>query len=164
MAAKIALLAYRPVIGVAGDAHQATHGLHHQVVTSAFSVGPILAKTGDGAIDQPRVDGFETVVVQPILLEAADLEVLHHHIGLCSHFAQQGLPFWVRHVDGDAALIAVASGEVAGLTRVVAHVIFQKWRAPVAGVVTGHWALDLDHISAQVGQHLRGPRACQHTR
>ena len=34
-------------------------------------------------------------------------------------------------------------------------------RAPGAGVVAGLGALDLDHVGAEIGQHLAGPRACQ---
>jgi hypothetical protein len=36
---------------------------------------------------------------------------------------------------------------------------FNKRRAPAAGIVTGTFSFDLDHIGAKVGQHLSGPRA-----
>jgi hypothetical protein len=50
-------------IGMAGDTHQATHGLDHQVVPGAFGVRAILPKAGDRAVDQARVNGLEALVI-----------------------------------------------------------------------------------------------------
>jgi hypothetical protein len=79
-------------VGLAGDAHQPAHGLDHQVVSGAFGVRAVLAKAGDRAIDQARVDGFEALVVQAVLLQAADLEVLHQDVALGCHFAISAWP------------------------------------------------------------------------
>ncbi len=151
-------------VGMAGDAHQAAHGLHHQVIAGAFGIRPVLAEAGDGAVDQARVQRFQAGVVQPILRQTADLEILDHHVGLGGHAAQQRLALGVGHVHGDAALVAVAGGEVAGLARVAASVVLQEGRAPVARVVTGLGALDLDHVGAQIGQHLGAPGTGKHAR
>jgi hypothetical protein len=79
-------------IGMAGDAHQAAHGLHHQVIAGALGIRAVLAKAGDGAVHQARVQRLEALIVQTVLREAAGLEVLHHHIGLLRHALQQGRP------------------------------------------------------------------------
>ncbi len=155
--------AHRAAAGLAvrvpGDAHHAAHGLDHEVVTGTLGVGAVLAETGDRAVNQARVDGFEARVIEAVLLQAADLEVLHQHIALCGHFEDQRLAFGLRHVKRDGALVAVAGGEVGGLKRVVSLGILEERRPPVARVVARAGALDLDHIGAQVGQHLGAPGA-----
>ncbi|MNT61157.1 hypothetical protein D3C72_1987780 [compost metagenome] len=96
------------------------------------------------------------------MLEAADLEVLHHDVGLLRHLPDQRLAVGRGHVDGHRALVAVAGGVVAGLVGVIALGIFQEGRAPLARVVAHAGALHLDHIRAQVRQHLGAPGASQH--
>ena len=149
-------------VGLAGDAHHAAHGLNHQVVAGALGIRAVLAEAGDGAVNQPRVERFEAVVVQPVMRQAADLEVFHQDVAAQRHLPNQRLAFGFGHVDGDGAFVAVAGGEVAGLVGVVALRILQKRRAPVARVVALAGALDLDDIGPQVGQHLGAPRAGQH--
>ncbi|KAF5299039.1 hypothetical protein FQA39_LY19195 [Lamprigera yunnana] len=100
--------AARFTVGVAGDAHQAAHGLHHQVVARTRRVGAGLAEAGDGAVDEARVDFLQAVVIQAIGFEPADLEVLDQDVGLFGHLDDQRLAFGRCHVDGDAALVAVA--------------------------------------------------------
>ncbi|MNZ90042.1 hypothetical protein D3C78_1089920 [compost metagenome] len=151
-------------VGMAGDAHQAAHGLDHEVVARALGIGAVLAEAGDGAVDQARIEGLEAVVVEAVLPQPADLEVLHHHVGFQGHAAQQGLAFGVGHVDGDGALVAVAGREVSGFARVLAGIVLAEGRAPVAGVVAGDGALDLDDVGAQVGQHLGAPGTGEHAR
>ena len=151
-------------IGAAGDVHQPGHGLHHEVVARALGVGAVLPEAGDGAIDEARVERAQALMVQPVLLQAADLEVLHHHIGLLRHLADERLALGRGHVDGDRALVAVAGREIAGLRGVVALGVLQKGRAPLARVVTQAGALHLHHIAPQVGQHLGAPGASEHAR
>ena len=152
------------VVCMAGDAHQARHGLHHQVVACALGIGAVLAKAGDGAVDEPWVENPQAFMVQPVLLEAADLEVLHHDVRLQRHLLDEPLALGSGHVDGDRALVAIAGREVAGLVGVVALGILQKGRAPLARVVAQAWALHLHHICTQVCQHLRAPGARQNAR
>jgi hypothetical protein len=134
------------------------------VIARALGVGSVLAKTGDGAINQARILVLQALKIQPITLEPAHLEVLHQDVGLCRHLANQRLAFGLGHVDGDGALVAVASGEVGGVGGVVAVRVLKEGRAPVAGVVPRTGALDLDHIGPQVGQHLGAPGAGEYAR
>jgi len=80
------------------------------------------------------------------------------------HLANQSLAFGLRHVEGDGAFVAVAGGEVGGVRGVMAVSVFKKRRPPLAGVVARAGALNLDHISPQVREHLRGPGAGKHAR
>ena len=41
---------------------------------------------------------------------------------------------------------------------------FDKRRAPATRVVAGALAFHLDHVGAEIGQHLPGPGACQDAR
>ena len=150
-------------VGPAGDAHHAAHGLDHQVVPGAFGIRPVLAEAGDRAVNEAWVQRPQAGVVQPVLLQAADLEVLDQDVGLGRHLADQLLAFGRGHVDGDRTFVAVASGEVAGLGCVLAVGVLQEGRAPVARVIPRAGAFHLDHIRAQVGQDLGAPRAGQHT-
>uniref|UniRef100_A0A0N4Z3S3 LigA n=1 Tax=Parastrongyloides trichosuri TaxID=131310 RepID=A0A0N4Z3S3_PARTI len=73
-------LGARRAVRLAGDRHQPAHGLDHVVVAGPVRVRPILAETGDGAIDQLRIDRRQRGVVEAVLLQPAGLEVLDHHV------------------------------------------------------------------------------------
>jgi hypothetical protein len=130
-------------VGATGDAHHAAHGLNHQVVAGALGVRSVLAKAGDGAVDQLRVERAQARMVQPVSLQAADLEVLHQHIALQHHLAHQGLTIRVRQVERDGALVAVGARKVAGLIGIVPLRVLQERRPPVARVVAHAGTLDL---------------------
>ena len=68
------------------------HALDHEVITRPLRVGSVLAEAGDRAIDQARIDGFQAVIVEAILLQPADLEVLDHDIGLARPGSR--ISFW----------------------------------------------------------------------
>jgi len=144
--------------------HHPGGGLDQQVVAGPLGIGTVLAEAGDRAIDEPGVDGLQARVVQAVLLQPADLEVLHQDVAVGCHAANQRLAFGLGHVDRDRALVAVARGVVGGLVGIVAVGVLQEGRAPVAGVITAFGPLDLDHVSAQVGQDLGAPRPGQHAR
>ncbi len=67
-------------VGLAGDAHQATNGLHEQVVARQHRAGAG-AEAGDRAVDQRLVVGAELVIAEPQLVHHAGPEVLHDHVG-----------------------------------------------------------------------------------
>ena len=52
------------------------------VVAGAVGVRPVLAEAGDRGVDQARVRGAKRLRVEPELLEAADLEILDHDVGV----------------------------------------------------------------------------------
>src|ERR1700730_16658746 len=58
-------------------------------------------------------------------------------------------------VDGERALAAIAGMEIGSVAGPVA--IVDEGRAPLPGIVAGE-ALDLDHIGAEIGKQLPGPR------
>ena len=69
----------RPV-RLAGDVHDPGHALDEEIVAGALRVGPGLAEAGDRAIDEPRVERAQALVVEAEFGEAADLEVLDQHV------------------------------------------------------------------------------------
>ena len=148
-------------VRAAGDAHHATHGLDHQVVAGALGVGPILAKAGDRAVNEARVEGFEALKIQPVSGQPAHLEVLHQDVAVLGHLTDERLAFNLGHVDGDGAFVAVASGEVSGVFGVVALGILEERGTPMARVIASAGTLDLDDVGAKVGQNLGAPRAGQ---
>ncbi len=151
-------------LGAAGDAHQPAHALDQEVVAGALRVRAGLAEAGDRAVDEAGLHGQQAGVVEPVLLEAADLEVLQHDIGFHREAAHQRLAFGVGDVDRDRALVAVGAEVVRGVARLLAGRVLQPGRAPRARVVAGAGALHLDDVGAEIGQQLSRPRAREHAR
>ena len=150
------------LLAFAGDAHEAAHALHDEVVAGARRVGAGLPEAGDGAVHQPGVLGAQRFVVQPVAAHVADLEVLHQHIALRHQLAHDLLAFGGGNVERDGALVAVHRQEVGGLGGGLALRVGREGRAPLAGVVALAGALDLDDIGPQVGQGLGAPGPGEH--
>ncbi|MNJ55914.1 hypothetical protein D3C77_514340 [compost metagenome] len=91
----------------AGQAHQPTQALDHEVVARTLGIWPGLAEAGNRAIDKARVDCLQAFIVQAVGSQAAYLEVLDDHIGLRRQLAHQALAFRLSEVDGHRALVAV---------------------------------------------------------
>ena len=70
-------------------------------------------------------------------------------------------PSRLRDVDRDRALVAVGAEIVGALRGRLPVLALDVGRAPVAGVVAGAGALDLDHVGAEVAQELRAGRPRQ---
>ena len=151
-------------IGTARDAHQATHALHQEVVARALGIGAGLAEAGDGAVDQLRVDGLQRRRVKTVLRQAADLEVLDHHVAMRCKLTHQRLARSRREIDRHRFLVAVGAKVVSRVARVLAFTVFQERRSPEARVVAGARAFDLDDLGPQVAQCLAGPGTGQHAR
>jgi hypothetical protein len=62
--------AARAVVALAGDAHQSAHGLHGKVIGGDIAFRAGLAKSRDGAIDEPRIDLAQALVIEPELSAA----------------------------------------------------------------------------------------------
>ena len=150
------------IVALAGHAHQAAHALDDVVVARARRIGAALAKTRQAAIHQARVDGLQAGVIEPVARHVADLEVLDEHVAVLGQLAHQRLALRLGNVAGNAALVAVGAQVIRRFVRFAAIGRGQKGRAPVARVVAGAGALDLDHVGAQIGQGLRAPRPGQH--
>lgn len=72
---------HRFAIRLTGNAHEAAHRLHEEIVTWLVLVRTGLAEPGDRAINEPWIDCGECFVVESKLLQTADLEVLDDDIG-----------------------------------------------------------------------------------
>src|SRR5262245_39479340 len=147
-----------------GDAHQPAHRLQDRVIAGARRVRPGLAEAGDGAIDDTGVDRPDRLIVEAVALEIADLVILHENVAALGDVANDLLPLGACDVDGDRLLVAVGA-EIEGIVVVrLACRVFQVRRAKGAGVVAAAGALDLDHLGAEIGQHLCRQRASKHAR
>jgi hypothetical protein len=151
-------------VGASGDAHETAHALHQEVVARALRIRPRVAEAGDGAIDEARVDRVRRGIVEPVLREAADLEVLDDHVAALRHLAHQRLAGGGREIDRDRFLVAVGTQVVGRVARVRALAVLQEWRTPQARVVAAARPLDLDDFCAQITQRLAGPGAGQDAR
>ena len=148
----------RLAVRLAGQVHDAAHPLDHQVVAGAVRIGAVLAEAGDRAIDEPRIDLPQALVVEAVLLQPADLEVLDHDIGVRGEPPHQRPPLLRLEIGGDRPLAAIAGVEIGGRQR-LAVAPFDEGRPPGARVVARARALDLHDIGAEIGQKLPGPGA-----
>ena len=73
---------HRRAAALAGEAHDAAHGLEDGVVALAVRVGAALAEAGAGHVDDALVDRADRRIVEAVALERADREVLQEHVGL----------------------------------------------------------------------------------
>ncbi len=162
--ARLLRAAARQVVAFPGDAHESAHALDDEIVPGAIGVRPVLSKSGDRRVDQARIERGHAGVVETVLGEAADLEVLHQHIGLQREIADDLLSFRFREIDGDGQFAAIARQVVRRLRRVAAGRVLQEGRSPRARVVAASRALDLDDGRAQVRKQLRAPWTCEHAR
>jgi hypothetical protein len=134
--------------------------LRHQVVAGPLRIRTGLAEAGDRAIDQPRVVGRQALIVEAEFGEPADLEILDQHVRARGKLAHDAAALLALEVELDRSLAAVGGVEI-GSAEVAAAGGGDERRSPAAGVVAGALALDLDHIGAEVGQDLPGPRPGQ---
>src|SRR5208282_2523232 len=141
---------------------EAAHALRHQIVAGARRIGTGLAETGHRAIDQPRVFRRQACVIEPELGEITDLEVLQQHVGARREFPDDAAAVFALEVELDRTLAAVGAVEIGG-AEMAAGGGGNERRAPAAGIVAGAGALDLDHVGAEIGQDLPGPRPGQDT-
>ena len=135
----------RPV-GLAGDGHDAAHGLHREVHRGVVAIGTVRAVAGAAGDDQARIDGAQRVPRQAEPVHDAGPVVLHQHVGIARQ-AQQRLPvFPCLQVQHDAALAGVEHGEGharAGLARALAQLLALR-------------RLHLHHVRAGHGQQEGG--------
>ncbi len=144
----------------AGQVHDAAHALDDEVVAGAVGVGAVLAEAADRAVDQPRILGAQGLVVEAEATESADLEVLDQHVGTAGERADDGASLLGAEVDGDRALAAIGGVEIGGIGAAVG--VLDEGRPPCPRVVAGG-RFDLDHLGAEIGEHLPRPRPGQHT-
>ena len=149
---------HRRAVGLAGHAHDPAHALDHEVVSRAVRRRAVLTETGDRAIDQAGVDRREIGVTEAPPRQIAQLEVLQKNIRPRRQPADHARAFRAGDVHRRRALVAVGAEVIGALARVAALGVLHERRPPAAGVVARTGALDLDHVGAQIAQHLRAGR------
>ena len=148
----------------AGDAHQPAQTLDQEIIAGAWRIGTILPEARNGAIHQPRIDGLQAVVVQSVLFQAAQLEVLQHHVGLRRQPTHDVLAFRLGDIDRNGALVPVGTQIIGSHRSILSLIILDPWRPPAPSIVAGPRALHLDDIRPQVRQNLPRPRTGQNAR
>ena len=78
---------------LAGEAHDAAHGLENGVVAAAMRIRAGLPEAGAGDIDDALVDGADRRIVEAVARERADREILQQHIGAARELADDLLAF-----------------------------------------------------------------------
>ena len=139
--------------GPAGDAHEAAHGLGHDVVAGPVMIGAVLAEAGDAAVDQLGVDFLQHVIAQAQLLHGAGAEVLDEDIGLLYQILEDLLALGGLEIQGETALIAVEIDEVSAFP--------VKTRRIGAGIITLSGDFHLDDVGAHVREEHRAVRPRQ---
>ena len=104
----------------------------------------------------------EVRVVEAELGERADLEVFQHHVGAGGELLDDAPPLFAVEIKLDRPLAAIGAVEIGGV-EVTAVGAGHERRPPGPGVVADALAFDLDHVGAEIGEDLPGPRTRQNT-
>jgi len=146
--------AARRAFGPTGKAHQSAHALDQKVVAGTARVRATLAEPGDRAVDEARIECLETFVVQPVRLQATDLEVLDQDVGPLRQLSDETLPIRFADIDRQRSLAAIGTEVVSRLAGDLTVRACQPGRTPCAGVVSTARALDLDDVRSQITEKL----------
>src|SRR2546427_10630599 len=104
--------AHRSLAGDARDGHQAAHALSDLIDAGPVAIGPALAEARDAAVDQPRVDRAQVLVVDaqsPLHVRAV---VLDDDVGLARQLLEDGHALGLAEVERHPPLVAVQVLEV----------------------------------------------------
>jgi hypothetical protein len=137
----------RLAVGIAGDAHQATHGLGQEVVARHVTT----ADPQDRAVDDAGVRLSHRRLVQAEPPRHPGSEVLDQDVGASGQVARGGQIVGVGEVERHARLVPVEPQVVARLA------VGRPRRSPPPGVVAVR-VLHLDHVGAQIAEEHRGER------
>ena len=106
----------RRAAGLAGQAHDAAHGLHHHVIGRPAGVGPGVAEARARRIDKPGEARMQRLPAIAEALHRAGAKVLDHHVGVRQQVLEDRAVAVVLEVEGDALLAAVDRHEVGGFS------------------------------------------------
>ncbi|MNS95719.1 hypothetical protein D3C72_1299890 [compost metagenome] len=154
----------RLVITLARYAHQPAFPLENEVVAGAVSVRPGLAVPGDRAIDQARIDLFQTDVVKPSTSQITNLKVLYKDVALKNELTDQIRTVWVGDVHANRSFVPICGSEVGGILKHFRFTRHRIRRPPLPRIIPSRWVLNLDDIGSHVAQHLGTPWPCEHSR
>ena len=147
----------RAPVRLAGDAHQAAHGLEQEVVARHAARLLAAPERGDRAGDEAGVDAPDRVAVEVPRRHQPGPERLDQHVRALGQRARQLAVAGVGEVEHDRALVAIEPEEVR------ADPVAPR-RPPGAGVVARARPLDLDHVGAEVAEQHRRVRAREDAR
>jgi hypothetical protein len=131
--------------------HQPRIGLHQRIVAGQVGHRPARTVGGDGAVDEPGVQGAGRRIVETELGDGTGPQALHEDVGAADEAAQDLEPPLALEVEREAALVAVEGHERGAL-------LAPEGRRPGARVVTAAGPLDLDDLRAHVAEDLRAER------
>src|SRR6267142_2480706 len=140
----------------AGGAHDAAHALRDQVIAAARGVRARLPVAGDRAVDQPRVERRQRLVVHAEARGDAGPVVLDEDVGGRHQLLQDGDALGALEVEYEAALVAVDGQEGRRDTGRGLEIHRAGRLAP--------GRLDLDDVGAHVGEEHRAEGARHHLR
>jgi hypothetical protein len=116
--------------------HRPGAGLEERIEARRSRQGAGVAEGSDGEVDQAQVDRRERLVIEAQPLCRTGTEVLDDDVGPANEVVDDGLALWTASIDTEPALASVPS---------------EKADAEAAeGIAVRR--LDLDHISAKVGE------------
>ena len=150
----------RRSFGLAGDAHHSRHALDEEIVSGALRVRAGLSEACHRAIDQPRIERFQALVIEAELPQPPDLEILDQYVGARREPAHDLAPVLGGEISDDRAFSPIAGMEIGG--GALAFRLDER-RSPGARLVA-LGALDLDDVGAEIGERLPGGGACEHAR
>ena len=102
-------------------------------------------------------------MVETIFCQSAHFIIFDKYIALTGELANNLLTFRLGNVDSDRLLAAIGTKEVGGILRIITLLVLEVRRPPVTRIVTRRGSFDFDHLGAEIGEHLTGPRASQNT-
>jgi hypothetical protein len=136
---------HRRAVGKAVHRGKAGERLDQRAEARLVPPRPALAPAGHADHDQLRVAREQHVRTQAHLLERAGAIVLDQHLRRAGEAEQQLAPGVLAQIEAEALLVA----------RVDLPPQRHALRLPVPEVVAAARLLDLDHLGAEVGQHVR---------
>ena len=148
--------ARRRAAGMAGDAHDAAHALHHHVVGGLLRIRPGVAEARGRGIDQPRVLRMQRLPAIAQLLHRARAEVLDQHVGLGQQLIEHLAVGRCLQVEDDGFLAAIDRHEI-GRAPLYERPVFAR-------VVALARRLHLDHPRAHLRHQQRAVGTCEDAR
>ena len=144
--------------GFVGPArHHATHGLRQHILSTLVGIGAALAVTSTHGINDARVNFLTVFKTQAHALHDAGPKIIDHDVGICDQRFDGRHLAGVAQVQCGAAFVAVEAAK----NRVVGTVHRLEGRP---AQIPRTFALDLENVSAIVGQHLGAHRPHHHLR
>jgi len=134
----------RRAIGLAGDAHEATHCLGDEIERRTVAIGPAVAEAGDVTADEVGVQRLDPRLVKAHPGEDPRTGILDQHIAAGDQLGQCLAALFVPQVERQRAFVAVEPGEIPA--EPVADQTLPAHRVAVAG------RFDLDHLGAHVAE------------